>query len=853
MRAKEQLRWTAVSIGLSLMLCNGMGFGARLARASEFANDTGAALLDGGEAGDVGEELELTQTPVSVSPSSSIRVTGVDYVFGSKDAEDSTIDICSVTGAADDTVYVEMRRNGTIIASHMPFVVGNESEGENGAYVGVLSLILPSFDPKDEYTIKVYEDRSQKLELYAGSIVPVYAQLDEGGDGSLIAVRTIGDEKRTFQAPSTISRENATYALTSKKAISEDPLTYAYALSDGTAVEGKVTYVDDEGTELKLVTAGSLEAGSSKEVDIPAIISVGEGTDVSFWRTVSFTNKVTLSFPGQSEYTIPCKPLTGPDGVDAANAGSYYLATINLVDSEGKRLGTDTLNVTSAYLYTAPQRLHVTSTNGAVDTYEISDSNTILNDAKVLALDPAKDNVTDGQKSFDIVYDKLSDDAERTWTVKIVNGAADPDADNRVIDTKKFSVMPGDTATFTPEAKLSVNGVDYVPVSSTKESYSYTYGDIPEAGQQSVYPTLTVYYVPDGYVDPEPYEIEIRYVNIANGKVIETRTLTSRPELRDELEITSPATFTVDGVEYIRLDGQEQSLWHSFYSSARVYTIYYRDINDDLHAETTITRVNVEYVDGETTETDGGTRTIDDGTTYTDGGTTTTNGGTTTTNNGRTVTNNGTTGNSGTNVVDEGTTYTNNGGGTTTTNEGAPAQQNGTSTTSYADGGTSETVNPGQTTYGGTNATAVGLADGAPAANVGATAGTTDTADNVAAGASDGATAGSGNGTAQTARIPTSSDTLTVINGGDSATMTDSAGRDTNTMRIEDDATPLAGPSSGTESSVNDAASKVSHVNALAGIVAALAAAIGIVFFIFYKRRQSDDEVEEAPEDTDVM
>ena len=178
-------------------------------------------------------------------------------------------------------------------------------------------------------------------------------------------------------------------------------------------------------------------------------------------------------------------------------------------------------------------------------------------------------------------------------------------------------------------------------MSSTKDEYSFTYG----SGQE---PTLNVYYVPDGYVEPEPYEITVRYVNIANNEVLQSEKLVCRPQDRDVLEITSPETFTVGGVEYVRLDGQSKPVFHSYYSSARTYTIYYRDVNDDLSANIVITRVNVEYVDGgtTTTTTDNGTTTTNNGTTTTDNGTTTTDGGTTTTDGG--TTDGGTAGTTGT-------------------------------------------------------------------------------------------------------------------------------------------------------------------------------------------------------------
>lgn len=674
-------------------------------------------------------------------------IAGMDQYYGTTEQVGTTVDVLSVVGEENDTVFVEMKQGDRVIASHLAFTLNPDtSEAKEGRYVGVLSVAISDFDPARPYSIAVYDNREQTgSPLYQGTISPVYAQIP-GQANRIIAIRTLGsDENRTFNTPGSVTFGGVTYQLASAEPVSTSPLTYAYEANEpAQSVDGHIAYVNDEGQTIKTETIEGIAYGTNKTVSVPSVITTGEGAQSAYWRTVCFGGNVTAAYPGNTEFVIPCKPLTLAEG--AGNQGNYYFATIDLVDTEGNRLATDTLNVTGKYNYTAPARLHLTGKDGLVTTYVLG-NNEALSDG-VLALDPTTDNVTTGSKTYKITYDKLSQDAEATWTILTVNGAEDPKSENREISRETISVKPGETKTFEPAKEIVENGQTLVPTSSTKDKYEFTYGNGDD-------PMLTVYYVPDGYKAPEPYDVTVRYVNIANNKVLQSHALTVRPQDRDELEITSPKSFTQDGIEYVRLDGQDKSVFHSYYSSNRTYTIYYRDINDDLSANIVITHINTEYVNGATTAP----TTTNNGTTTTDGGTT----GTTTTDGGTT----GTTTDGGTTAID---------GGTTTT--GAGGDQ--------------------------------GAATGAE-------------------------------GDAVAASIPEAND-LTVINGADNSLVTDGEGRDTNTMRIEDDTTPLAGPES--------ASGKVSMpvAAAIAGSALAVAVLGGFLFFWLRKRRKNNDETTEESE-----
>lgn len=550
-----------------------------------------------------------------------LSVDGMDHFYGgsaSAGAADSSVDILSVTGAANQTVYVEMDRDGVTIASHLAFTLGDSTaqHDETGRYVGVVSAKISDFRPLSSYGVRVFSDREQTQSLFEGNITPVFAELD--GRRQLLALRTMrnGDD-RAFTAPANVTFGNASYKLANDAPVSEAPLTFSYTQSDADeSIDGVVRYVDAQGKVLRIDSIpGIAKGGEPRSVPIPSVITVEEGASASWWRTVGYAGSVKASYPGVSDFTVRCVPLASGEG--SANAGNYYFAGIRFVDAAtgrrvlapsdaGEATYDDSLNVCGRYLYTPPTRLFATDANGVAQTYVLNASASHLSDAGALELDSAKDGVTDGFKSFDVTYDRQPSDAATTWTVVIVNGAADPKGSDREIARRQFEVRPGETATFTPDATLAVGDRTFVPVGSTKESYSYTFG---AAGQD---PVTYVYYVPDDYVAPAPYDVTVRYVNYATGEVLAEKSVTSRPELRDELEIDAPESFFAGDTEYVRLAGQEEPVWHSYYSSARSYTFYYRDSSDDL-AAARIVRVRVIYADG--TQGAGTTTSSSDGTT----------------------------------------------------------------------------------------------------------------------------------------------------------------------------------------------------------------------------------------------
>lgn len=90
-------------------------------------------------------------------------------------------------------------------------------------------------------------------------------------------------------------------------------------------------------------------------------------------------------------------------------------------------------------------------------------------------------------------------------------------------------------------------------------------------------------------------------------------------------------------------------------------------------------------------------------------------------------------------------------------------------------------------------------------------------------------TNGTGADGTQTVSLPTDSDLSAVNNGGDTATVVNGDGVDSNTARIDDNETPLASGQSGLP------------VAAIVGIGVGVAALVLLIVFLVLKRKKNDD------------
>lgn len=540
----------------------------------------------------------LVGVVLNVSPAfaGTYEVSGTDY-FYTEENKSPSVDVLTVTGDKGDTVYINLKKGDEYLAKCLEFTLDGENAqlDANNNMVGAVSLEFNGeiFSYDDTYTIEVYSSRYEKPEdlKYTGTISTLRAWFDDVKKSEPLVVRTLKDgENRELAIPKTKSYNGVDYELASEEQQEIDGkkyYVYKPASNLAESVEGHVNYYDANHNVLRS-DAVQIAKGETKDVSIPAVFSV-DG-DKTMYRSLTLADKVTLSYPGVTEFDINCMQLSDQWGK------AYYKAVINYVDADNKPLSVvDQVVVNKKYLYTPPSLIYVTDKSGKVQEYSLKSENPSLNSQGVLELQP--DGKTEGTVEYNIVYEPVAENAERTWTVVLVNGSAAPKDANREFGRITYKGAPGKTVKFNPtdannsELTSKVNLTDYEPAASSANEISHTFGVADMDVEQ------TVYYVPNGFVAPEAYDITVKYVNVANNQVISTETYTASPSMRSDLEIKSPAEFSQSGVDWVKLGGQESPIRHSFYDAAREYVVYYRDVNDDQHINTVIRTVRVVYVD----------------------------------------------------------------------------------------------------------------------------------------------------------------------------------------------------------------------------------------------------------------
>lgn len=543
-------------------------------------------------------------------------VTGADYYANGENV--STIDVLHVGGLGQDGIYLKVEKSDgkatTTIADRLLYTLTDASKDGSTAAdatrAAVVSLNIDGLDLSDgsvAYTVTAYADRAETDPLYTGTIYSVYAKLADGSE-VLVGTHTSNDATLGKYAASQKlfhSESNKTYALdnTAEPTIEGTKVTYNYtAYDEASTTEGTITYVDVNGETLDTTTVYGIAQGASKDVEIPSVIvkevvnSEGE-LENQYWRTVFFQDKVTLSNPGQLNYTIVCKYM----GASAAANAGFYKATIKLVDQDGNLIATDTVNVTGKYTYTLPSKIYK-RTSGTLATYT-------LNGSQTLVFDAAADGVTSGAATKTVAYTKTS--VEETGvevTFNLIDGTKKPGEEGRQLGSESTTLTSASEANAEgqilakPKSAITVDGKVY-KIAGTAEKYAYEFGS-------NANPVINVYYVPEDYSSESgTYAVTVNYVNFLTKKTIKSDTFTSSEDDIEDYVYRSQEKFSQDGVDYVRLDGQEEPIEHSYYSGIQTYTVYYRDVNDTLTSGTVINTIRVVYVDGTETETviDGGT------------------------------------------------------------------------------------------------------------------------------------------------------------------------------------------------------------------------------------------------------
>lgn len=522
--------------------------------------------------------LALALCAMTAVAAGSPKVSGVDN-YGTQ----SPINVLSVEGSAGDTIFVEVEHNGKVIASRVEYKL------EGDKTTGIVDLTIDSYQAGDSYTVRAYADRANRNLLYEGTIQPVMANLGNGSN-VMMATRTVAaGEGRTFTPEESLYIDGANYKLvrdasgTATYTDADGVRTYSYeSYSPASSISGSITYVNDEGKTVYTQTVAGISSGTSQTVAVPPVVKDSDGT---WYRTIYFGKNVVMENPGQHDYVIHVKRIEATGNLVNTNS---YIATINLVSDDGTILASDSVTVTGNYTYTAPAKIYQEN-NGQNTTYSVTN-----NAEQTLYLNAESDGAVDGAKTYTINYTKLNADPGVVYgTFNLINGTKRENDPGRILGTEDF-VVDAESPYAKPSLQnMMIDDENYI-IAGGADYYTYDFS----SGRM---PVVNVYYVPENYVAPDAYDVKVQYVNLANNQVITTKSYTSSPNQTQDLEITTDATFSADGVDYVRLDGQDAPIYHNYYSNNRTYTVYYRDVNDDLTANVVITRIRTVFADGTVT------------------------------------------------------------------------------------------------------------------------------------------------------------------------------------------------------------------------------------------------------------
>ena len=494
-----------------------------------------------------------------------------------------------IRGNATNLFY-DVLYDGKTVYQHVHYTP--DDRGVNS--VGIdLEELGDGYSNVTQYSIRVYTGRAanDSNTVATATMAGIYARLNGDPEqdvliGSVVNGTAAGE---IVPPPTYYDQDTDTdYNLVSEGMKYDETARKYYAEYEPyvpTPLEGSITYVDNQGDILETYTISEIKPENTGAdaivVKLKDRLEIQNGTETLNYYPVLET--VTADYYGQIDFVVLCNAY-------ASTEGETGLVKIHFM-SNGKEVWGDEVNLTTTtFLYTVPKSfVKIDSESGKATQYTLKDDDDQLNEYHQLVLVPGR-----AESDYYFEYEAAAADEVISWNLILMDGTT-----NTRLGTKTMDVEPGETVEF--DAAAHAPG-GYVP---SQETYTYTYG-----GENLV---QYVYYTPDGYVPTESYTVTLQFVNIADGAVLQSESVMVNPGA--DTEITCPAEFTAGDNTYVRLGGQSDTYRHSYYSPKRTYTIYYRDVNDTLYANTIIT--NIETVTTERTET--GVTYVEDVTTVTGG------------------------------------------------------------------------------------------------------------------------------------------------------------------------------------------------------------------------------------------
>lgn len=491
-----------------------------------------------------------------------------------------------INGGNATNLFYDVLYGGAPVYQHVHYTTPDNS-GVNSVGID----LEDGYRDVTQYSIRVYTGRAanDSNTIATATMAGIYARPNGDPEQDVLIGSVVnGTAAGGIEPPPTYYDQvtDTDYNLVSESMQYDGTKYYAeYEPYVPTPLDGSITYVDNQGNILKTDTIVNITpdhtGDTPKEVVLVDRFLVQDGEqDLYYYPTVQI---VKADYYGQIDFVVLCNAY-------ASTEGETGLVKIHYT-SGGEDILVDEVNLTTTtYLYTVPESfVQIDAESGKATQYKLKDNGNQLNEYHQLVLVPGR-----AESDYCFEYEATAADEVISWNLILMDGTT-----NTRLGAETMDVQPGETVEFDAAAHAPAG---YVP---SQETYTYTYG-----GENLV---QYVYYTPDGYVPTESYTVTLQFVNIADGAVLQSESVMVNPGA--DTEITCPAEFTAGDNTYVRLGGQSDTYRHSYYSPKRTYTIYYRDVNDTLYANTIIT--NIETVTTERTET--GVTYVEDVTTVTGG------------------------------------------------------------------------------------------------------------------------------------------------------------------------------------------------------------------------------------------
>lgn len=371
------------------------------------------------------------------------------------------------------------------------------------------------------------------------------------------------------------------------------------------ALVGSVRYVDDQGNLVKESFVRNFENGVTQvRVEESFLKADNDNPEISrYYRTLSGLGGTTVTLTAANAHAVV--RVVEVEGMTESD----YAVTLRYIDENDALLWSDTVDVKGyGYQYTLPTTFSMLESEG-VELYTLqrvegaaAPADTLATQSRVAtrdwniptikfdgSVDPERDFLTDEQGKYYVNarYTSSTYEGKATLTLVAIDGSTgDPLPQD--FQPAPLEIAPDTSAYYEPHAQ-DINGVTYVPWSGNIEPITYTWADLAQGIDLLQY----LYYVPEGYAPDEAYDVTVQYVNIANNAVLRTDTHSISSDLSGYITLAGEERFTTGGHEYVRLAGQERGIRHGYYSPGRLYTVYYRDVNDVINADVVITRTQI--------------------------------------------------------------------------------------------------------------------------------------------------------------------------------------------------------------------------------------------------------------------